>query len=222
MNTGVEIFSLATVGFGLMLSSRFISSSRRHRTELWLGLYVLLLVGCVAEIFVEENMAALSIIGCTYWLIGPLLYFYVRAKVLQQFFSWKTDYRFFLPFGVYLVLLTIPAEISKSSVELIDLIFYEFLFLHIFLHFFWCVQIILKWKLSSHAGFNAKLDRAFSLVIVFLSAGIFVTSWVSTHLLVFTGTQMSQEFKIFIQAALTFLIFCIALLRPERTQGVLA
>lgn len=216
MTNAVELFTLATIGFGAMLSIRFILNALKDGTDLWLGFYVLILIGCLTEIFVPENILVTTIIGSTYWLIGPVLYFFVRSKALNHVFTVKHDYRHFLAFVIYVVVLLVSLIIPTPPNDVVDLIVYELVFLHIFTYFFLCARILSRAKEIRETNPTIKMRRIFLVAVVFLSFGIFVSSWISTHFFVLTGSEITPSFKMLVQVSLAFLIFCISLLKPER------
>ena len=216
MANATELFTLATIGFGVMLSIRFILNALKDGSDLWLGFYVLILIGCLTEILVRENVLVTTIIGSTYWLIGPVLYFFVRGKSLNQAFIMKHDYHHLLAFAIYVILLFASMIFTTMSNDLVDLIVYEAVFLHIFTYFYLCTRIVSKANTIAKTDPAIKMRRTFLVAIVILSFGIFASSWISTHVFALTGSEMTASFKMLVQALLAFLIFCISLLKPER------
>lgn len=210
----MEIFTMASLGFAVMLSVKFIVIGRQQPAALWLGMFVLLLAGSLSEFIVKDSPTILSIIGGTYWLFGPVLLFFVRLRINPEYPFNRSDFLHLLPcVAYYALLIGSPKSGLSESDGIADLIMYEAVFIHLLIYF------VRSWFTARMAGFRNefrhRMNSTFVKLLVAAAILLFGSSWIFTNVLIFTATAQAPAFLNFVQLSLSFLILVIALLGAE-------
>jgi hypothetical protein len=219
MQDFIQLFTFTSIGFGLLLSFKLLTVKKHGLIVMWLGFYVLLLVGSLCEAFFSQTEILMRIIGMTYWLFGPCLYLYVLDRVGErqlQFF--KDCVLHLLPFIVYATFVVV-AQLFAITVEseAVEFLLYEVVFAHIIVYFIMALRLISRNgnRSSQEKSSVEKMQRASMLFLVVASLAIFGSSWISTHLFLILGQRVSETYNLLVQVAITLLIFAIALLNTE-------
>jgi hypothetical protein len=218
MKNLAELITLASIAFGISLSVKLILLKKHGMIPMWLSFYVILLVASLCEIFLPEGSIPGIIIGAGYWLLGPCLYLYVRNR-LQTSTPQKSVILHFIPFIVYVTTVFLSTVFDlKDESGIADVLVYELVFIHILIYLILALILILKTKkLRPIANDQSRAMQLASMqVIAILSITLFAISWTSTNIIAFAALQPDKgNYQLMVQAAMTLLIFSIALLNTE-------
>lgn len=217
MRDVIELFTFTSIGFGLMLSFKLLTLKKHGLIVMWLGFYVLLLVGSLCEVFFRETQLIMIGIGTTYWLFGPCLYLYVYERVSKKQLQFFRDCAIhLLPFVTY-VLFVVATALAGARIqnEIVDFLLYEVVFAHIIVYFLKALTLIRKHPATQRQTSVERMQRASMLFLVIASLAIFGSSWLSTHLFVLIGMKQGEIYTMLVQGIISLLIFAIALLNTE-------
>jgi hypothetical protein len=213
----IEPITIASMAFGISLAVKLMLLKKHGMVAIWLGCYVILLVGSLCEIFLPEESMPVIIIGAGYWLLGPCLYLYVSNR-LQASIPPKAVILHLAPFIVYTisVFLSIAFDWNDRS-GFVGMVLYELVFLHILVYLILALILIVKTKKLGPVRDQLRSMQLTSLLgIAMLSIALFAISWTSTNIIAFAALQPDQvNYQLCVQGAGTLLIFSIALLNTE-------
>lgn len=218
----MTIITLAGTLFGVLISFHLITIRRPGVSVRWLGLYTFMLTAALAEPYVTRGNMVSSLLGGLSLLYGPLLYLYVKSRILMIRKVEFRDMKHLLPFLLYAIGIVATSFVQSGggkseSAASVDIILYELLFIQIFWYFFKALLFIHRKKtLMAYEDEDVgKMDRAFLSILVIVSVLLFLGSYLMTHLYLLGNTTLSFEFKSTVQIGLCCIIFMIALLNTE-------
>jgi hypothetical protein len=220
MSNQVLIFSIASIGLlGLALSLHLILYGGTSIPAKMLGFYTFLLTVASLEplkeylnkgfYFAEVVVAVGSL------MIGPMLFLYCKYRLGNKIQWIKSDTLHFLPAALLLVpMMAGPAPTSGED-RTADIVLYLSFIFQIFAYTL--TSFLLVWKMKFRDTIDSSIQQFhlnFVFGLVISSLILFVYSFCSTLL----GFNDSLNFKIFIQAFLSLIIFVIVFLNAEALE----
>ena len=207
----------------------FLKLNNQQANRLFAVFVALFSLGLLEPLLEKSDLGmgadlALMFLGNASLLYGPLIFLYVKKLTSRDTFSWKIAWIHGLPFLVFLLvdLVMLFSGGLKSKIvgyELLDLFAFELFVLQILAYHFLAIR-----ELSKHAqAFDQVYASPNSRQLVWLRnlllilTGIYLCSFMLTHLLVITGMNFSN-FLLGLQIAIVLLIYLTsykAMLQPE-------
>lgn len=213
----IEMMTLCCLAFGFSLVARLLFTSTDRKPKLLLGLFVLILTGCMVEIFIKSYLVG-AILATGYWLLGPLLYFYCSLRTTPAKDFSTSSVLHACPAAAYLLLLTIPQGLfSTLTLSIADIVLYELVFIHILTYFILALRLGLakRKQLQKSASLQEQMQCAFLIFLPLASVLLFGFSFLGVNFSLISNVPVGEYFRNMVQASLTIIIIFIALLNTE-------
>lgn len=218
---GIFLITVCGVTLGALLSLGLITIRRPGPAVRLLGFYTLVLSIGLAEPLIDrvpdQTELFRNVWGAFSLLYGPLLFLYVRSRLVELSKLTRKDFVHLVPFFIYqisLVVVSLRQSSDWMDSDALDLLIYELLFLQIFTYCILCFKILASRKREVVSPVT-KIRVAFVTTLVILSTVLFVSSFTFSHLRLFFSLPLNSVFMFSIQLGLSLLIFVIALLNTE-------
>ncbi|MGE0587887.1 MAG: hypothetical protein AB7O48_04895 [Cyclobacteriaceae bacterium] len=216
----ITFFGLALGVLFVILLFSYKESGRSHRL---LALYLLFLSVAIAEpiyqdwtsVYIDQIFP--DLMGGLYFLVGPLLLFYTCALV-------GTKPKRPLLHAIIFIVYTLAVigdrffDLVRFN-EIVDLVLYEFLFVHVFVYLRLAFRTVLRAQRGAEERnkLTTNMRLSWGKVLIILSAILFGATFVIAHISLFTNLPFSGIVHP-MQLVLLIVILSIGLLNTEMSR----